>query len=411
MKLSRNRSIINQGSNQERASDGAIRSSVGLFRLILHSLLCVAALVLGFRLSGETRLVVISIKPAHSTFISNSITRFYRARSFGALPGAPYVIDDKRDITPIVSESTPSAKSAARTTAALWSAGTQAVWIVVEAGGVSNGTVELLSQSRLSYYHLAVQEPMPANSKDREQLEIQLRLEGLRFVRNLQLDGVVIFLDESNTFNLDLFEAVQKIDWFGTFTVGLLFHSELPLVSEENIELVHNFSIASIESKSKIEVGDTGMTEESNIYKKNGHSPSVKEDLMSGSSLPVKGPVCNPEGHLVGWYVPSSNKHFEWAGFALNSRMLWEDVSKPSWIKSWDEVFRENSPMPESPLAFLRNNSYIEPLGDCGRNILMWWIGVEAAEGCKFPSRWIISPPLEVVVPSRQTPWPNITLV
>ncbi|MCO5557510.1 hypothetical protein L7F22_011075 [Adiantum nelumboides] len=472
MKLCRNRSSIHQESNQERVSDGSIRSSTGLFRLILHSLLCIAALVLGFRLSGETRLVAVSIKPAHGTFLSSSIARFYQARSFGAWPGSPYVIDDRRNFTPVVSESPPSAKSSRvhvgrheilirpwphpnpvqtltahglieqiqheqqrlyglqerKQVIVVTSTYVRAfqavylsclihtlrivpgplVWIVVEAGGVSNETTEMLSQSRLSYYHLAIQEPMPADLRGKEQLEIHLKLEGLRFIRNHRLDGVVIFLDESNTFDLDLFDAAQKIAWFGTFLVGLLQHSELPAFSQENVELAGNFSIASVVGKFKNTVGSSGTSKESNTFRDNRHSIFVKKDPISGLSLPLDGPVCSPEGHMAGWYVSNPKKSHKWAAFALNTRMFWEDVSKPSWIKSWGELFCENSSLPESPLAFLRNYSYIEPLGDCGRSIMMWSMGVDSVEasvGSNFPSKWIISPPLEVVVPSRQTPW------
>ncbi|MCO5563321.1 hypothetical protein L7F22_016961 [Adiantum nelumboides] len=472
MKLSRNCSSIHQESNQERVSDGSIRSSASFFRLILHSLLCIAALVLGFRLSGETRLVAVFIKPAHGTFLSSSIARFYQARSFGAWPGSPYVIDDRRDFTPVVSESPPSAKSSrvhvgrheilirpwphpnpvqtltahglieqiqheqqrlyglqerkqvivvtstyVRAFQAVYLSSLihtlrivpgPLVWIVVEAGGVSNETAEMLSQSRLSYYHLATQETMPADLRRKEQLEIHLKLEGLRFIRNHRLDGVVIFLDESIIFDVDLFDAAQKIAWFGTFLVGLLQHSELPAFTQENVELARNFSIASVVGKFKNTVGSSGTSKELNTFRDNRHSISVKEDPISRLSLPLDGPVCSPEGHMAGWYVSSPKKSRKWAAFALNSRMFWEDVSKPSWIKSWGELFCENSSLPESPLAFLRNYSYIEPLGDCGRSIMMWSMGVDSVEasvGSNFPSRWIISPPLEVVVPSRQTPW------
>lgn len=481
MKLSRNRSSLHQGSTPERALDGSVRSSAGLFRLILHSLLCVAALVLGFRLSGETRLVVVSIKPSHGTLFSNSITRFYRTKSFEAVSGAPYVIDDRRDFTPTsISKSPPSINvkssrvhvgrheilirswphpNSVQTLTAhrlieqvqqeqqrvyglqerkqfvvitptyvrafqavyisclihtLRSVPGPLIWIVIEAGGISSATAELLSHSQLSYHHLAIQEPMPADSRDRKHLEIRLRLEGLRFIRNHRIDGVVIFLDEINTYSLELFDVAQKIDWVGAFSLGIPSPFKVPLLSEVNVRLSQNSSTLTKEGESKLEAGSLDIIEESNILTKFENSGTIQEDLLSRFLLPLTGPVCNPEGHVVGWYAPFedeqeqariANRNFEWAGFALNSRMFWEDVSKPNWIKSWDELFGENTSLPDNPLAFLKNKSYIEPLADCGRIVLMWWMGIEAAVGCEFPSRWIISPPLEVVVPSRQTPW------
>lgn len=248
MKLSRNRTTVYQGNSQERASDGYFRSSVGLFRVILHSLLCVAALVLGFRLSGEARLVIISVKPSHGTFFSNSITRLYKARGFNDLSvGAPYVRDDRRDFTPTLPSGLPPSagfKSSRvhvgrheilirswphpdplQTMVAhrlielvqneqqrvhglqerkqllvitpTYVRALQAVhvsslvhtlriirgpltWIVVEAGGISNETAELLSSSQLSYHHLGIQEQIPADWECRKHLETLLRFEGLR---------------------------------------------------------------------------------------------------------------------------------------------------------------------------------------------------------------------------------------
>ncbi|XP_020394044.1 phospholipase D beta 1 isoform X4 [Zea mays] len=73
--------------------------------------------------------------------------------------------------------------------------------------------------------------------------------------------------------------------------------------------------------------------------------------------LPVHGPACNSSGHLIGWHtfnsLPFSGKtatvvgeatpvlprDLEWAGFVLNSRMLWKEAdSKPDWVKDLDAV-------------------------------------------------------------------------
>ncbi|WOK97029.1 putative glucuronosyltransferase [Canna indica] len=73
-----------------------------------------------------------------------------------------------------------------------------------------------------------------------------------------------------------------------------------------------------------------------------------EEEKEEKSPMPIQGPTCNSSGHLVGWhtYNPLPNKgaafigagrtvlpmKMEWAGFVLNSRMLWREVEdKPNW--------------------------------------------------------------------------------
>ncbi|AQK89096.1 putative beta-14-xylosyltransferase IRX14 [Zea mays] len=112
--------------------------------------------------------------------------------------------------------------------------------------------------------------------------------------------------------------------------------------------------------------------------------------------LPVHGPACNSSGHLIGWHtfnsLPFSGKtatvvgeaapvlprDLEWAGFVLNSRMLWKEADdKPDWVKDLDAV-GENGEEIENPLTLLNDPSSVEPLGNCGKNVLLWWLRVEA---------------------------------
>eukprot|EP00250_Pteridium_aquilinum_P033208 c531_g1_i1 orf=984-2627(+) len=481
MKLSRNRSSLHQGNSQEKASDSYFRSSAGLFRVILHALLCVAALVLGFRLSGEARLVIISVKPSHATFFSNSITRFYKARGFDDLStGDSFVKDDGRDFMPTLPSGLPPSSAgfassrvhvgrheilirswphpdpvqtiAAHRLIELVQNEQQRVyglqerkqflvitptyvhafqaayvsclihtlriitgpltWIVVEAGGISNETAELLFSSQLHYHHVGIQESMPADWEHRKQLETLMRLEGLRFIREHRLDGIVLFLDDSSTYSLELFDVAQKVEWIGSFSVGHLFSSGMSEFSEDSHKLSHDSSSVSKGSRVELELDHSSGAEESLIHAKFKNLSAAKEDFGSGSSLPLQGPVCNSSGHIVGWYLPfqdgqehgTTSRSLEWVGFALNAKIVWEDY-KPIWINSWNELFGVNKSLPDSPLAFLKDYSFVEPLGNCGRDVLMWWLRLEADVGSQFPSRWILNPPLEMVVPSKRTPW------
>lgn len=255
------------------------------------------------------------------------------------------------------------------------------IWIVVEAGGVSNETATLLSSSQLSFYHLGSQAAMPADWGERQRLESCLRIEGLRFVREKRLDGLVIFADDSNAYSLDFFDEVQKVNWIGAFSIGVLSHSSLSGALKEEMVVTQAYE---------------------------------NENRTSSQPQPLQGPVCNSMGHLIGWYAPEKDgemvgpaRNLEWAVFAINARLLWEEHEKPTWIRNWNEVFGGGDTLVQSPLDFVKNASRVQPLGNCGRDVLMWWLRVEARADSKFPSRWVISPNLDIVVPSKRTPWPD----
>lgn len=216
-----------------------------------------------------------------------------------------------------------------------------------------------------------------------------MRLRGLRTVRDQKLDGIVMFADDSNMHSMELFDEIQNVQWFGALSVGILAHS-----------------------------GDT-ESDESLV------STMQKKEDEQNLPMPIQGPACNSSNKLIGWHtfnsLPYAGKKaiyiddratvlprkLEWAGFVLNSRMLWKEAEdKPEWVKDLDTLDGVGENI-ESPLFLLKDPSLVEPLGSCGRQILLWWLRVEARFDSKFPSRWIIDPPLEVTVPSKRTPWPD----
>ena len=84
--------------------------------------------------------------------------------------------------------------------------------------------------------------------------------------------------------------------------------------------------------------------------------------------------------------APVLPRKLEWAGFVLNSKLLWKDLDdKPEWIKDL-EVFDGVDDI-ESPLYLLGDTSVVEPLGSCGRQVLLWWLRVEARTDSKFPAQ------------------------
>lgn len=260
------------------------------------------------------------------------------------------------------------------------------VWIVVEAGGVTNETASLLAKSGLKTIHVEYRKKMPILWEDRHKLEAKMRLHALRLVREKKLDGIVMFADDSNMHSMELFDEIQNVNWFGAVSVGILAHS-----------------------------GGDGEDETAVIQK--------EEEKNSG--LPIQGPACNSSNHLVGWQTFNSvsfmersaryvgdraivlPRKVEWAGFVLNSRLFWRDAEdKPEWVRDLDEVAVDEEDV-ESPLSFVKDVSVVEPLGSCGRKVMIWWLRVEARADSKFPAGWVIDPPLDVTVPAKRTPWPD----
>lgn len=257
-------------------------------------------------------------------------------------------------------------------------------WIVVEAGGVTNETAGILERTRLPFLHIPYFEKMPIRWADRNRMEARMRIHSLRLVKERMLDGIVVFADDSNMHSMELFDEIQKVKWMGALSIGVLVHS----------------------GNSKPENQPTG-------------------EEMNNSPLPIQGPACNSSGHLIGWHtfnsLPYADKSadtvgevgfvlpmkLEWCGFVLNSRLLWkDDAAKPVWVRNLDDVGKDGEEI-ESPLALLENPSFVEPLGNCGKKVLLWWLRAEARADSKFPPGWIIDPPLEIVVPAKRTPWPQ----
>ncbi|CAJ2646141.1 unnamed protein product [Trifolium pratense] len=260
------------------------------------------------------------------------------------------------------------------------------IWIVVEAGGVTNETASLIAKSGLRTIHVGFHQRMPNSWDARHKVESLMRLHALRIVRKERLDGVVMFADDSNMHNMELFDEIQNVKWIGAVSVGILLHS-------------------------------VDAAEISSLVQKEG-----EEDTMP---MPVQGPACNGTDKLVGWHTFNSLRYsgtsavyiddrapvlprkLEWSGFVLNSRLLWKDVDdKPEWIKDLDALDGDGEEI-ENPLSLLKSTTVVEPLGSCGRHVLLWWLRVEARTDSKFPARWIIDPPLDITVPSKHTQWPD----
>lgn len=260
------------------------------------------------------------------------------------------------------------------------------VWIVVEAGGKSNETASFVGKSRLKTIHVGFDQKMPNTWEDRGKLESKMRIQALRIVREEKLDGIVVFVDDSNMHSMELFDEIQNVRWFGALSVGILAHS--------------------------------GNADElSSVLKTNQEGKPL--------SMPIQGPSCDSSGKLVGWHVFNTQPYatktavyvddkaavmpskMEWSGFVLNSRLLWKEsaVDRPAWVKDVNNLLDGNEEIEDGPLSLVKDPSMVETLESCGRNVLLWWLRVEARADSKFPPGWIIKSPLDITVPSERTPW------
>ncbi|PON67190.1 Glycosyl transferase [Trema orientale] len=456
MKLSAlQQSYTNRRSNSFRGSapldssaDGSIRSPAAIFWLVLHGLCCLISLVLGFRFSRLVFFFLFSTSSSTTSLYSvpfRSATELGGGGAFDLRRSAPEFPANRTGVTASSSSRVVVGRHGirirpwphpnptevmkahqiidtvqreqrrqfgvknprtvvvvtptyVRTFQALHMTGLMhslmlvpydLVWIVVEAGGATNETASILAKSGIRTIHVGFDQRMPNSWEGRHRLEARMRLRGLRTVRDQKLDGIVMFADDSNMHSMELFDEIQNVQWFGALSVGILAHS-----------------------------GDT-ESDESLV------STMQKKEDEQNLPMPIQGPACNSSNKLIGWHtfnsLPYAGKKaiyiddratvlprkLEWAGFVLNSRMLWKEAEdKPEWVKDLDTLDGVGENI-ESPLFLLKDPSLVEPLGSCGRQILLWWLRVEARFDSKFPSRWIIDPPLEVTVPSKRTPWPD----
>ncbi|KAF5791683.1 putative 1,4-beta-D-xylan synthase [Helianthus annuus] len=272
------------------------------------------------------------------------------------------------------------------------------VWIVVEAGGATNETAALLAKSKVKVnvkvMHIGFEKKMPIFWEGRHKVESEMRLKALRVVREEKLDGIVMFADDSNMHSLELFDEIQNVEWIGAISVGILAHSSH---SDEDPFEVHG-------------------------------KKTVDEEDEKKSPLAVQGPACNASDRLSGWHTFNTGvykgknanyigdmavvlpRKLEWSGFVMNSRLVWKEAEfRPDWIKDLDVVVAgDGEDDIGSPLSLVKDASMVEPLGRCGKKVMLWWLRAEARADSKFPSGWIIDPPLEMTVPAKRTPWPDV---
>ncbi|KAK1355564.1 hypothetical protein POM88_048820 [Heracleum sosnowskyi] len=149
-----------------------------------------------------------------------------------------------------------------------------------------------------------------------------------------------MFADDSNMHSMELFDEIQTVKGIRAVSVGILAHG-----------------------------GDSD--EELNVVQKTVGN--------NESRLPIQGPACNTSEQLAGWhtfdslsYARNSAKFIgdkavvlptkmEWAGFVLNSILLWEETKdKPEWVKDLPSVVSYMARM-SKPYKYYRDLEDPEP--------------------------------------------------
>ncbi|KAL7231761.1 hypothetical protein ACSBR2_009905 [Camellia fascicularis] len=357
MKLSAlQQSYVNRRNNSFRGSppleaslDGGIKSPAAIFWLVLHCLCCLISLVLGFRFS---RLIFFLL------FSTSTTSNLYST--------LPFRTATELSDSLTVQTTPPNPQSPANRTVVSSSSR-----VVVGRHGIlirpwpHPNAVEVMKAHRI--IELVQSEQRVQYGVKNPRTVIALTPTYVRTFQTLHLTGVMH----------SLMNVPYNLIWI-VVEAGGTTNETASLLAKSGIRTIH-----------------IGFNQKMPISWEGRHR---MEALMRLRAL---------SANYIGDRAIVLPRKLEWAGFVLNSRLLWKEAEdKPMWVKDLD-TFTGNGDNFESPLALLKDPSVVEPLGSCGRKVLLWWLRVEARADSQFPARWIIDPPLEVTVPAKRTPWPD----
>ncbi|KAL9250082.1 putative beta-1,4-xylosyltransferase IRX9H [Drosera capensis] len=219
------------------------------------------------------------------------------------------------------------------------------LWIVVEIGGQSAETAEILRSVGVTYRHLVCEKNM-TDVKDRG---VEQRNVALKHIEMHKLDGIVYFADDDNVYSLELFERLRGISRFGTWPVAMLAQSK--------------------------------------------------------SKTILEGPVCNGSA-VIGWHSNEKSKrvrrfHVYMSGFAFNSTILWDPrrwkrfFAKPiRQLNTVKEGFQETTFIQQ----LVEDESQMEGIPEGCQRIMNWHLHSEALSA-EYPRGWMLQKKLDAVFP------------
>lgn len=270
-------------------------------------------------------------------------------------------------------------------------------WVVVEAGGISKETAELLAQARVhSVVHLGYPNPMPVGFEARWVMESHMRVEGLRFVREKKLEGVVMFADDSNVYSMEYFDIIQRVKWVGVLPMGILGYAGFQDTSNnpKNKRKRKGSLLLGVVHK-----GQAPPKIDLQIQTRTGDSNGTLDGWHAHRPLPLDWDS--------GFGTPLLDNRLQWAGFVMNARAVW--APQPSWLNDWKLWARLKQGVYLDLRSILKDESLVEQLAGLGPQdeVRHWWIRMEGRPDFKYPSRWAFASQPEVVSPATSTPWPE----
>jgi hypothetical protein len=316
-------------------------------------------------------------------------------------------------------------------------------WLVVEAGGPTEETQSILSKTGLSDIHLL---PVPGlampdvRAPERPTVEDQLRDVALGYISRTAMEGVVVFADDSSVLRLALFQELQKVQWFAGFSVGMLVQgggSEVDppvqgpvcgpggevagwhAADHELLKLKKSTASARRAVLSAKQGGrrmrrllaDEGYSAERGD--ENRDLGGVREHTSgAGGRQVIQRRLQQEEGRF--WEAEPFIPKLEWVGFAFNARLLWAPEERPPWLKEWkpwgvrgttfDPLLgdlEDDLDPTDLLLKMVEDETQVETLGRCGKDVLAWWLRVEAADGGGYPGGWRLAEGLPVVAEAK----------
>lgn len=316
-------------------------------------------------------------------------------------------------------------------------------WLVVEAGGPTEEMQAILSKTGLADIHLL---PVPSvtmpdvRSPERPIVEDYLRDIALGYIQKQAMEGIVVFADDSATLRLALFQELQKVRWFAAFSVGMLVQgggSQLDLPVQGPVcgpggdvrgwhaadhELLRLKKPSSVSKRALLGVagkrspGGEGARrrllalDNRETTEGSGDGNGLVSQSGTGNALRRLQQEEQSEYWEPELFIPK----LEWVGFAFNARLLWAPGERPAWLREWkpltpsakvDAVVGdyEGDEDPTDLLArMVEDESQVETLGRCGKDVLAWWLKVEAAEGGQYPAGWHLAENLPVVAEPQE---------
>lgn len=191
-------------------------------------------------------------------------------------------------------------------------------------------------------------------------------------MREKQLEGVIVFADDSNGYSLKFFDLVQKVNWVGVVPMGILGYA--------------GFGSNNLNRNRKRKRRGSLLL---GILHKGQVAPKIDLQVQT---LAVDGWHAHrplPLDWDSGKGTTLLDNKLQWAGFVMNARAVWANSYRPHWLHDWEAWTRLKEPGEYLDLrSIFKDESQVEELIDWGRNqVRHWWIRMEGRPNCKFPSR------------------------